>query len=274
MVRIHGAVRIDAPVEEVFDLVADERNEPTYNPRIVRAEKVSVGPVGRGTTFVAEPKGAGRLGEMTVELLEYDRPHRLRTLRQVVVHGGRRRARLRAAAGGTRLRWDWDMRPGRTPAPPHPRAAPRRTSVGAAQLARPEAAPGAAPRLSRPGGATPSGGDRPGSRTGPISPSWRATRAASPIVANAASTLIASIETLFTSRNVASDWDSRSHSVIVALATPSTAHMIVRLPEEPLDPRVGPPARGPSGRSPRRAAPPSGGRSPARGGTARPRRRR
>ncbi|HEY6745735.1 MAG TPA: SRPBCC family protein [Mycobacteriales bacterium] len=51
MARISGGVTIDAPVEDVFDLVADERNEPRYNPRIVHAEKVSedrsAGAVGR-----------------------------------------------------------------------------------------------------------------------------------------------------------------------------------------------------------------------------------
>lgn len=71
---------IDAPVGEVFDMVADERNEPRYNPRIVRAEKVSDGPVGMGARFVAEPKGMGAKGEMTLAVLEYDRPHRLRTV--------------------------------------------------------------------------------------------------------------------------------------------------------------------------------------------------
>ena len=57
--HISGEVTIDAPVEEVFDLVADERNEPRYNPRIVHAEKLSEGPVGRGSRFVAKPKGMG-----------------------------------------------------------------------------------------------------------------------------------------------------------------------------------------------------------------------
>jgi hypothetical protein len=41
-------------VEEVFDFVADERNEPRYNPRIRRAEKLSPGPIGGGTRFRAE----------------------------------------------------------------------------------------------------------------------------------------------------------------------------------------------------------------------------
>jgi hypothetical protein len=44
MADIAGEVTIDAPVDEVFDMVADKRNEP----RIVRAERVSEGPVGTG----------------------------------------------------------------------------------------------------------------------------------------------------------------------------------------------------------------------------------
>lgn len=63
MTRIAGEVTIDVPVEEVFDLVADERNEPRYNPRIGRVEKLSEGPVGAGARFVVEPKGMGRRAE-------------------------------------------------------------------------------------------------------------------------------------------------------------------------------------------------------------------
>ena len=64
----------------VFDFVADERNEPTDNPRIVRAEKASHRPVATGAGFVAEPRHIGANGEMTVERVEHDNPHRLRTV--------------------------------------------------------------------------------------------------------------------------------------------------------------------------------------------------
>ncbi|TCM42707.1 SRPBCC family protein [Kribbella sp. VKM Ac-2568] len=109
MTHIYGEVTIDAPVDEVFDLVADERNEPRYNPRIVRAEKVSEGPIGIGSRFVAAPKGMGAKGEMALEIVEYDRPHGL--------HNVVRSSYLRVdgtltfdgVEGGTRLRWDWDM---------------------------------------------------------------------------------------------------------------------------------------------------------------------
>jgi uncharacterized protein YndB with AHSA1/START domain len=109
MTRIRGDVVIDAPVEDVFDLVADERNEPTYNPRIVSAEMVSEGPVGVGSRFVARPRGMGRTGEMTLEILDYDRPHRLHNRVRssyMQVDGS---LTFEEVDGGTRLSWDWDM---------------------------------------------------------------------------------------------------------------------------------------------------------------------
>lgn len=33
MIHIEGEIVINRPPEEVFDVVADERNEPKYNPR-------------------------------------------------------------------------------------------------------------------------------------------------------------------------------------------------------------------------------------------------
>ena len=39
MVRIDGEIVIDLPVEVVFDYVADQSNEPQYNPQMVRAER-------------------------------------------------------------------------------------------------------------------------------------------------------------------------------------------------------------------------------------------
>jgi carbon monoxide dehydrogenase subunit G len=109
MARLSGEVMIHAPVDEVFDLVADERNEPRYNPRIVRAEKVSEGPVGRGTCFIAEPKSMGGRGEMTVEVMEYNRPHRLHNVIRSSYMQVDGTLTFEEADGGTRLRWDWDM---------------------------------------------------------------------------------------------------------------------------------------------------------------------
>ena len=51
MARVEGEIIIYRPVEEVFDFVADERNEPRYNPRMLDAEQISEGPIGVGTRF-------------------------------------------------------------------------------------------------------------------------------------------------------------------------------------------------------------------------------
>ena len=109
MPHIAGEIMIDAPVGEVFDLVADERNEPKYNPRIVRVRKVTEGPVGPGARFVAEPKNMGAKGAMTLEVLEYERPHRLHNVvRSSYLHVDGT-VTFEEAADGTRLSWDWDM---------------------------------------------------------------------------------------------------------------------------------------------------------------------
>lgn len=100
---------IEAPVEEVFDLVADERNEPRYNPRIVHAEMMSEGPVGRGSRFVAQPKGMGSKGEMTVEVLEYERPRRIHNIVRSSYMKIEGTLTFQETRGGTRLRWEWDM---------------------------------------------------------------------------------------------------------------------------------------------------------------------
>ena len=53
MTTINGTILIRRPVEDVFDFVADERNEPAYNPQIGSVEKVTPGPIGVGTAWRA-----------------------------------------------------------------------------------------------------------------------------------------------------------------------------------------------------------------------------
>lgn len=47
MATIQGEIVIGRPVDVVFDYVADQSNEPQYNPRMVRVEKITTGPVGK-----------------------------------------------------------------------------------------------------------------------------------------------------------------------------------------------------------------------------------
>lgn len=109
MAHVCGEVVIEAPVDEVFDFVADERNEPKYNPRIARAEKLGDGPVGEGSRFVAQPAGMGSGGAMTVEILEYDRPYRFHNVIRSSYMQVDGTVTFTNQRGGTLLRWDWDM---------------------------------------------------------------------------------------------------------------------------------------------------------------------
>jgi hypothetical protein len=74
MARIEGEIVIGRPVDVVFDYVADQSNEPQYNLRMVRAEEITAGPVGKGTPFRSAVVSMGRTAEMLIERTGYDRP--------------------------------------------------------------------------------------------------------------------------------------------------------------------------------------------------------
>jgi hypothetical protein len=111
MAKIVGEIIIGRPAEAVFDFAADQRNEPRYNPRMFRADKVSDGPVGKGTVFRSAARFMGRTAEMRSELTGYDRPGRLAsrtTTEQADIDGT---LTFDPVPGGTRMRWSWTVRP-------------------------------------------------------------------------------------------------------------------------------------------------------------------
>ena len=77
MVHIEAEIVIGRPVEEVFDFVADERNEPRYNAQMRRAEKISEGPIGLGTQYRAEVVSGRQVVAMVIECTGYERPRML-----------------------------------------------------------------------------------------------------------------------------------------------------------------------------------------------------
>ena len=111
MARVEGEIIINRPVEEVFDFVADERNEPRYNARMVRAEKVSSDPIGAATRFETELTTLGRTMSMTVEFTRFERPRLLasRTTSSMMETEGA--LTFESVAAGTRMRWSWEVRP-------------------------------------------------------------------------------------------------------------------------------------------------------------------
>ena len=109
MAKIEGEILIGRPVEEVFDFVADSRNEPSFNAAMAGVELLTPLPIGRGTRFRAHMGRAGM--QMLVELTEFDRPHLLgsRTTSAMMETSG---ALTFAADGdGTIMSWAWQVCP-------------------------------------------------------------------------------------------------------------------------------------------------------------------
>jgi len=111
MVKIEGSTVIARPVEDVFDFVADERNEPKYNPRMTKAEKVTTGPIAEGTRWSATVTARGRPIDMQIEVTEYARPHSLGSTTSMSTAQIQGRVTFEPDLAGTRLHWSWDLRP-------------------------------------------------------------------------------------------------------------------------------------------------------------------
>lgn len=111
MKDIEGEIVIARPVEEVFDFVADERNELAYNPNMTHAEQVTEGPLGTGTRFVTTVRVLGRPLEMRVEYTAYDRPARLSSVTHMATAEVSGTLTFEPHQTGTRLRWSWHLRP-------------------------------------------------------------------------------------------------------------------------------------------------------------------
>jgi len=109
--RIRGAITIARPVEEVFDVVADERNEPRYNPDLLSSQMLTAEPIDVGTRFRAVHAGGREPFELTIELTEFDRPRRIGSLTWSPVGTIRGGVTFEPADGGTRMSWAWDVHP-------------------------------------------------------------------------------------------------------------------------------------------------------------------
>lgn len=110
MKSITGEIFIHAPVGEVFDFVADERNEPLYNANMLRAEKLTPGPVGVGTRFSAVMKGRSRT-ELTIEYTGFNRPQTLGSISRTAGMEIEGELTFVPEGKGTRLRWVWKLHP-------------------------------------------------------------------------------------------------------------------------------------------------------------------
>jgi uncharacterized protein YndB with AHSA1/START domain len=107
--RVRGSLSIARPVDVVFDVVADQRNEPSYNPTMTAATKVTDGPIGVGTRFDATVISRGTPRPVTIEYTSFERPHRIASssvMNGATVHG---HIQCDPTPTGTRFSWDWNV---------------------------------------------------------------------------------------------------------------------------------------------------------------------
>jgi uncharacterized membrane protein len=77
MAEIHKSVTVDAPAEQVFELLDDPSAIPRYTPNVERVEDVRQTDQRVGDTFRVIYKAAGMTFEETFTITEHQRPTRL-----------------------------------------------------------------------------------------------------------------------------------------------------------------------------------------------------
>lgn len=110
MAKIEGSVKIDRPVEEVFDFMRTFENDTKWQPEVI--ETRLEGPLGVGSKVVVRRKVMGREMEAMAEITEYEPPHKMgmrSTSGPFPFEGG---YSLEEADGGTLVRFHGDLQPG------------------------------------------------------------------------------------------------------------------------------------------------------------------
>ena len=101
------SITIGRPPEEVFDFVADARNQPWYEPSVESVEAQTLGSPRVGSRFLV------RLWDGTEgieEILEYDRPRRFASGLPDAPQDNRSIWTFQPALGGTRVRYSYRFR--------------------------------------------------------------------------------------------------------------------------------------------------------------------
>ena len=108
---ITGSIIIDRPIDEVFDFVLDERNEPLYNPELLHSEKLADGPIGVGTKFRASHRQGRRAVDMAVEVTGWDPPRRMASTTTMPWADIDGELTFEPVGTSTKMRRDWKVRP-------------------------------------------------------------------------------------------------------------------------------------------------------------------
>jgi len=111
MPRIQGEIVIGRPVDEVFDVVADERNEPSYNPKMLRVDALTDQAVGVGARWSALVRSGRWPRNIVIACTEYQRPSLLGSTTSLPTLEIAGQVTFEPVPAGTRLSWDWELRP-------------------------------------------------------------------------------------------------------------------------------------------------------------------
>jgi Polyketide cyclase / dehydrase and lipid transport len=109
--KISGGIVIGRPIDVVFDVVADQRNEPSYNPVMTHSEKLTDGSIGVGTEFRATITARGRPVQMLIEYTAFDRPRLLASTTSMATADIRGTLTFSPHPSGTQMRWSWEVTP-------------------------------------------------------------------------------------------------------------------------------------------------------------------
>jgi uncharacterized protein YndB with AHSA1/START domain len=79
-VRIEKTITIARPVEEVWEFVVDARNDPQWCEKVVSVEQLAGDGPGRDARYrvMHSPRPFKPAVELTMDVVEFDPPHRLR----------------------------------------------------------------------------------------------------------------------------------------------------------------------------------------------------
>jgi uncharacterized protein YndB with AHSA1/START domain len=111
MAHVEGEIIINRPDEDVFDFVADQRNEPRYNREMLQSELISDGPIGLGSQFRAVMSMRGKPVEMTIEFTAYEPPRLLASSTHLSNMDIQGTLTFDPVPAGTRMRWSWELYP-------------------------------------------------------------------------------------------------------------------------------------------------------------------
>lgn len=109
--NVRGSVVIDRPVADVFAVVADQRNEPRFNPRMRSVEKVTSGPIGGGTRWLISTGTKSRLTRFELEFTDFEPPTRLGSHTRMSALDIDGELTLTPTPVGTQLTWSWTLTP-------------------------------------------------------------------------------------------------------------------------------------------------------------------